>query len=180
MKIEWGKFMLDIKNNENNKEKKLQGKKSPASIKIVELIKPQPDQVDNSKKMIEKTGKDGVSKLGEKIKKLSDKNSIPESDIEIIINNIDWDELKKSCADFYVNVTRNNPFKIYLKITWIQVLSATISTSEKYLIRSFKTKTFSWPVIQFFNSSYNLFSSNGGKISIFWKVLSDKPISIFV
>lgn len=127
--------MTDIKKNGNNKEKNSQDKKPPKSSKLLELLKQakenkqQPDQVANGKKAIlgkkiKKLSKDhtypdslknasATALFGEK---LSDKKSIPESDIEIIINNIDWDKLKKSCADFYVNVTRNNPFKIYLRI----------------------------------------------------------------
>ena len=70
------------------------------------MFKPQPDRVPDSKKAI----------LGKKILEILNKKYIPESDIEIIINNIDWDELKKSCADFYVNFIRINHFKIFLKI----------------------------------------------------------------
>lgn len=58
-------------------------------------------------------------------------------------------------------------------ISWIQVLSATTDTSKIYLIRCFKSKTFSWSVIQFFNSAYNLFICYGSKVSVFRKILSD-------
>lgn len=67
-----------------------------------------------------------------------------------------------------------------LNISWIQLLSATIYTSKKYLIRSFKSKTFSWSVIQFFNSAYDFLIGNGSKVSVFRKILSDKAIRIFV
>ncbi|MHA1702080.1 MAG: hypothetical protein ACTSWK_07430, partial [Promethearchaeota archaeon] len=134
------KIMPDIKNNENNKEKKSQDKKPHKSIKLLELLKQQPDQVDNRKKIIEKISKDDLSKLGEKIKKVSKDHPCHNNKYSRLIRTIEsmcqrqasltkvdyqqfdelvkilWTELEKPCADLYIYISRVKPLPIYLEI----------------------------------------------------------------